>query len=277
LAKDIALHHFHPRVVQRLVSNLQKSIPKALPEEQLVQLGLKLDDRDKLFDENGSYTGRRIFAPSYPIENSKQDLKRLLRLCRVLNQGKKGKTTTASTTEKSLSPLKGKKKKQRPRRFHPDIRNDDDLADKDSNDREEQDEEITSEERDSLAEYNIPSLLESIICLEPIPEELDPDTDDHVTAMDKEVETLPTLDTDLESESDEEDTRPNPNLQATVSMQIGLERLHTGKGKNRLTKITKRPPSPFFEISVLHGKDTKTRYVFYLVFIELADSFILKV
>lgn len=252
LAKDIALHHFHPRIVQRLVSKLQKNIPKALPEQKLAQLGMKLDDRDRLFDENGNYTGRHIFAPSYPIEKSKQDLKRLLRLCRALNQVKKD--TTPSPTEKS--PLKAKKKKRR--RFHADIRNDDDLVDRDSDDREEQDEEIASEERDSLAEYNIPSLLESIIRLEPIPEEMDPDG--NVTG--KELETLPTLDTDLDSESDDEDTHPNLNLKAAVSMQIGLERLHTGKGKNRMTKITKRPPSPFFEISVLNDKD-KTRYVFY--------------
>jgi hypothetical protein len=249
LAKDIALHHFHPRIVQRLVSNLQNNIPKTLPEQQLVQLGLTLDDRDKLFDANGNYTGRRIFAPSYPIEKAKQDLKRLLRLCRALNQDKK---------DKASSP---KPKKEKKRRFDPDIRNDDDLVDRDSYDREEQDEVTSSEERDSLADYNIKSLLESIIRLEPIPEELDPD--DNVT--DKKVESLPTLDTDLESESDEEDTHPNPKLTATVSMQIGLEKLHTGKGKNRITKITKRPPSPFFEISVLHNKD-KTRYVFLSIF-----------
>ena len=39
----------------------------------------------------------------------------------------------------------------------------------------------------------------------------------------------------------------------SVSMQIRLERLHTGKGK-RWTK--KRMPNPFFEISVLQEEST---------------------
>lgn len=248
LAKDVALHHFHPRVVARLVSNLQKNIPRTVPERELIQLGLILDERDKLKDEDGNYTGRCIFAPCYPIEKSKQDLKRLLRLCRALNQDKKDK----SSAQKS-SPKPKKKKK---RRFDPDIRNEDDLAYSSSrdDDRDEDRDEDTSDERlDTLADHNIHSLLESIIRLEPIPEE-----GDDVKVM----ELMPTLDTDLESESeedeDEEDARPN--MTATVSMQIGLEKLHTGKGKNRMTKITKRAPSPFFEISVLHDVD-KSGYV----------------
>jgi hypothetical protein len=43
-----------------------------------------------------------------------------------------------------------------------------------------------------------------------------------------------------------------------VSMQIRLEMLHSGKGKGWSKKVRKRPPNPFFEISVLNCDDTAT-------------------
>jgi hypothetical protein len=43
------------------------------------------------------------------------------------------------------------------------------------------------------------------------------------------------------------------HTQAIVSMQIRLEKLHTGKGKKRMSKL--KAPSPFFEISVLHNEE----------------------
>ena len=42
LAKDVALHHFHPRIVARLVSKMQKNIPKTMTEKELKRLKLKI-------------------------------------------------------------------------------------------------------------------------------------------------------------------------------------------------------------------------------------------
>jgi len=246
LAKDVALHHFHPTIVARLVSKLQKNIPRTLPEKELKRLKLHIHERDRLLDESGNPTGRCIFAPNYPLENCKDDLKRLLRLCRTLNEASK------TPNEKASSPTSSPKSKRKKRRkFDPDIRNEGDLVVTDRGvDPEDRSPSPEPEEEtvvDSLAEHNIQSLLESIIRLEPIPEDLEePNAVDHFK-----VETLTTQETDLESTFTEDEESVTHNT-AKVSMQIRLEKLHTGKGKKRMTKMMQRAPSPFFEISVLH-------------------------
>lgn len=43
----------------------------------------------------------------------------------------------------------------------------------------------------------------------------------------------------------------------SVSMQIRLESLHSGKGKRwSPKKLRRRPPNPFFEISVFHDESS---------------------
>ena len=260
LAKDVALHHFHPRIVARLVSKLQKNIPRTMTEKELKRLKIEIDDRDRILDSEGNPTGRCIFAPNYPIEKCKEDLKRLLRLCQTLNEASK------NHHEKASSPTSSPKTKRKKRRkFDPDIRSEGDLVvRRDRNvDRDECPEPEEEVVTDSLAEHNIQSLLESIIRLEPIPEDLDDSRDDEENneSCNLKVETLTTQETDLVSVLT--DDEPITHNTATVSMQIRLEKLHTGKGKNRMTKMMQRPPSPFFEISVLHEADVATnkRYV----------------
>lgn len=255
LAKDVALHHFHPRVVARLVSKLQKNIPRTMTEKELKRLKLKVDERDKLYDEDGNFTGRCIFAPSYPIEKSKEDLKRLLRLCRTLNEAKDREKNAVES--KTSSP---KVKKRKKRKFDPDIRNEGDLVVNESS--SEQDREDSVQETgedvivDSLAEHNIQSLLESIIRLEPIPENPPTLDDDEDRICNLKVESRGTQETEVESVSSGEEAEIDSVMhnKAIVSMQIRLEKLHTGKGKNRMTKMMKKP-SPFFDVSVLHEGD----------------------
>lgn len=256
LARDVALHHFHPRIVSRLVSKLQKNIPRTLPEKEIKRMKLKIHERDRIYDEDGNPTGRCIFAPNYPMEKSKEDLKRLLRLCRTLNQVK-DKNNTVDAKASSFKP-----KKKRKRKFDPDIRSEGDLvvADRTSDDPSERfpsPEVLVEEEVDSLAQHNIQSLLESIIRLEPIPEDFkEESTANTSTAYDNlKVEPGTTQETEAESvftEEDEQSLLTQQNNTATVSMQIRLEKLHTGKGKKRISKVMNKAPSPFFEISVLH-------------------------
>lgn len=47
----------------------------------------------------------------------------------------------------------------------------------------------------------------------------------------------------------------------TLSMQVSLEKLHTGKGKKSLAgKLMKKAPSPFFNFAVLHEDEHSSRW-----------------
>jgi hypothetical protein len=252
LARDVALHHFHPRIVARLVSKMQKNIPKSLTEKELKRLKLTIHERDRILDQEGNFTGRCIFAPNYPMEQSKQDLKRLLRLCRTLNEAS-AKEKKNVDGGKASSP---KPKKRKRRKFHADIRNERDLVVHDGTEDGSESTDVPTDEHalvDSLAEHNIQSLLESIIRLEPIPEYKEESTLDVCN-----LKEIPTQDTEVESEcsstsAEEQGESSVMHTQAIVSMQIRLEKLHTGKGKKRMSKL--KAPSPFFEISVLHNEE----------------------
>jgi hypothetical protein len=186
------------------------------------------------------------------MEQSKQDLKRLLRLCRTLNEAS-AKEKKNVDGGKASSP---KPKKRKRRKFHADIRNERDLVVHDGTEDGSESTDVPTDERalvDSLAEHNIQSLLESIIRLEPIPEYKEESTLDVCN-----LKEIPTQDTEVESEcsstsAEEQGESSVMHTQAIVSMQIRLEKLHTGKGKKRMSKL--KAPSPFFEISVLHNKE----------------------
>jgi hypothetical protein len=52
-------------------------------------------------------------------------------------------------------------------------------------------------------------------------------------------------------ESHDSGLHPPPTT-PTLSMQVSLEKLRSGKGKNLASKIRNKSPNPFFEFSVLH-------------------------
>jgi hypothetical protein len=58
-------------------------------------------------------------------------------------------------------------------------------------------------------------------------------------------------DQDISFESHDNGLRPPPST-PTLSMQVSLEKLCSGKGKNLASKVRNKSPNPFFEFSVLH-------------------------
>lgn len=84
--KNIALHHFHPKVTGRFLDQRQKEIPKTITEEEMAHLGLPVDDCDRVIDEYGFPTGECIFVPNYPMQKVKDDLKRMILINRIVNE-----------------------------------------------------------------------------------------------------------------------------------------------------------------------------------------------
>lgn len=84
--KNIALHHFHPKVTRRFLDKRQKEIPKTITEEEMMHLGIPANDRDRVIDEFGFPTGEFIFVPNYPVPKVKEDLKRMILINRIVNE-----------------------------------------------------------------------------------------------------------------------------------------------------------------------------------------------
>lgn len=84
-SKNIALHHFHPKVTQRFLDKRQKEIPKTITDMEMTFLGMELNEADRVMDEYGFPTGEYIFVPNYPVNKVKEDLKRMILINRLFN------------------------------------------------------------------------------------------------------------------------------------------------------------------------------------------------
>ena len=82
-SKHVAMHHFHPRVVTELTP--QRRFPKTLTEEDMDKLGMVKQDENKIS------TVFYIFVPTYPIASAKNDIRRLLGICKAVNTRQKKK------------------------------------------------------------------------------------------------------------------------------------------------------------------------------------------
>jgi hypothetical protein len=85
-SKNIALHHFHPKVTQRFLDKRQKEIPKTITDMEMQYLGMELHDADRVMDEYGFPTGEYIFVPNYPLNLVKEDLKRMILINRLFHK-----------------------------------------------------------------------------------------------------------------------------------------------------------------------------------------------
>jgi len=88
----VALHHFHPTVVQKhsQMKNAVSPIPKTLKKVDLRFLKMKLGDDDRVRDENGKKRKSYYFVPTYPIRKVKDDLKHMIRVSRLYAEAKIG-------------------------------------------------------------------------------------------------------------------------------------------------------------------------------------------
>lgn len=121
--KFLAMHHFSPKVVA-VVSNFQQgqrqpAFPKTLPKEELQQLGLLNKENSRVvFDQNGKPTDRYIVLPTYSLEQAKQDLKRLLQICKQVNINDDSDDEIQQKSQRKKDPskllLQGSKNAPRP-------------------------------------------------------------------------------------------------------------------------------------------------------------------
>jgi hypothetical protein len=116
----VALHHFHPTVVQKHseMPGALSPIPKTLKKVDLKFLGLQnsLGDEDRVRDEEGRKRKMYYFCPNWPMDMAKADLKRMIRVSRLVSEAsqplpsKSNKSAAAATL---LSPLTTSPKKER--------------------------------------------------------------------------------------------------------------------------------------------------------------------
>lgn len=90
----VAMHHFPPLMIGEVAA---KKIPKTVSKEDMVQLGIEIDERDRILDEDGNPTGLYHFVPNYPIEKAREDLRQLLRICKIINTSPKKKRHSSDT------------------------------------------------------------------------------------------------------------------------------------------------------------------------------------
>lgn len=88
-AKHVAMHHFHAKIVSELTP--QRRFPKVLSEDDMDRLGMTKRAEERVLEDDGEPTGFYVFVPTYPIEMAKNDIKRLLGICKVLNTEEKRK------------------------------------------------------------------------------------------------------------------------------------------------------------------------------------------
>lgn len=90
-ANHVAMHHFHAKIVADLTP--QRRFPKTLSKEDMDKLGMHKCQEDEVLDEQGLPTGFYFFVPTYPIAMAKNDVKRLLGICKVINTEEEMKKT----------------------------------------------------------------------------------------------------------------------------------------------------------------------------------------
>jgi hypothetical protein len=104
----VALHHFHPIVVQKHceMPNAVSPIPKTLKKVDLKFLKIELGDEDRVRDEEGRKKKQYYFVPNWPIDLAKDDLKYLIRVSRIYQEAKLGSPSPLPTPPATPSPTK---------------------------------------------------------------------------------------------------------------------------------------------------------------------------
>lgn len=104
----VALHHFHPVVVQKHceMPNAVSPIPKTLKKVDLKFLKMELGDEDRVRDEEGRKKKQYYFVPNWPIDLAKDDLKYLIRVSRIYQETRVGAPSPLTTPPATPSPTK---------------------------------------------------------------------------------------------------------------------------------------------------------------------------
>ena len=89
----VALHHFHPRIIQAFYTNpltkgtaFKHKVPISITEFELTELGLEVYPQDRILSLTGKPTGGYYFCPGYSQEQAHEDLKSLIKKERGLRE-----------------------------------------------------------------------------------------------------------------------------------------------------------------------------------------------
>lgn len=104
----VALHHFHPTVVDThsAKKNSTAPIPRTLKpiDIEYLQLTEDITEADRVRDEFGVIQNMYYCVPCYPLSKTKNDLKRLIRIKRMVSEAKLGASGTKSiSSSRSIS------------------------------------------------------------------------------------------------------------------------------------------------------------------------------
>mmetsp|Transcript_14079 Transcript_14079/g.19778 ORF Transcript_14079/g.19778 Transcript_14079/m.19778 type:complete len:774 (+) Transcript_14079:97-2418(+) len=76
--KRIALHHFRPEIIAFCANGRVCELMPTIDERLVEKLNLNLPEEAKVKDESGNITSEHFVTPSYPIEDAKDDLQKLI-------------------------------------------------------------------------------------------------------------------------------------------------------------------------------------------------------
>jgi hypothetical protein len=84
----VAVHHFHPSIVQAfydnpLTSAQKHKVPISITEHEMRELNIEMCKEDRIMTVGGTPTGGYFFVPNYPPTNVHEDLKTLVRTERL--------------------------------------------------------------------------------------------------------------------------------------------------------------------------------------------------
>lgn len=98
----VALHHFHPTVVETHSAKKKSKSPIPLTlkpvDIDFLHLNVEYTDADRVRDAFGNLQDLYYFVPCYPFNKAKSDLKRLIRFKRILHETKDDRTLPPTLT-----------------------------------------------------------------------------------------------------------------------------------------------------------------------------------
>mmetsp|Transcript_20371 Transcript_20371/g.30882 ORF Transcript_20371/g.30882 Transcript_20371/m.30882 type:complete len:935 (+) Transcript_20371:81-2885(+) len=106
IPRFVALHHFHPLVVQKHseMVNAVSPIPKTVKKVDLRFLKIKLGDEDRVRNERGHKIKKFYFVPTVSLDETKEHLKHIIRVSRLYAEAKSGLDPSPGKPVRVLPP-----------------------------------------------------------------------------------------------------------------------------------------------------------------------------
>lgn len=101
----VALHHFHPVVVQKHseMPGALSPIPKTIKKVDMKYLKMTLGDEDRVRGEDGRKRKVFYFVPTHRMDQSKEDLKHMIRISRLYSEARAAAPVTPSALDAPMT------------------------------------------------------------------------------------------------------------------------------------------------------------------------------